>query len=291
MRFTVICLVSLYASLCKVDAAYNKDVTCVIDKGQDPVCKVAERIKRRSSSLTNEPSHDPYIPRNNSILYNCSLTCTATTFTSMTQLTAPGLFLRSCFIEITEQDNYACETIRYNYLKNCDKILFLSNTIPDKTFYLVDCLIYLDGGRVCHKKDDATSHAKLVDTGTLARPNEANILAQEEFICEEDVTRQVNCDLNPYIPYDHGLRFKEMLKFDDSVLLKTSSYVINLKRTCVETWCGYWGTPASSRRQYSYSPPGGKIFRCFYAKKQQVCKVWGDPDKMVYNNRGYLDPL
>nr|XP_021197831.2 uncharacterized protein LOC110381756 [Helicoverpa armigera] len=288
MRFTVICLVILHAYLFEVDAVYNKDVTCVIDQGQEMVCKTSERIKRRSSSLANEPSHDPYIPRNNTILYNCSTTCTATTFTSMTQLTAPSLFLRSCFVEITKEDTYACETIRYHYLKNSDKILFLSKTIPDKTFYLVDCLIYLDGGRVCHKKDDETSHAKLVDTGTLARPNETNILSQEEFICEEDVTRKVNCDLNPYVPFENGLKFKEMMKFDDSVLLKSSSYVIDLKRTCTDTWCGYSGSPASSRRQYSYSPPGGKVFRCFYAKKQQVCKVLGDPDKMIYNNRGYL---
>lgn len=207
----------------------------------------------------------------------------------MTELTSPSLLLKSCFIEITEHDSYGCETIRYNHLKNIDKLLFLSKTVTNKTFYLVDCLVYSDGGRVCHKKDNAASYAQLVDTGTIARPNETSILAQDEFICEESEDKEVNCDLNPYVPFENGLKLKESIKFDDSVLLKSGSYIVNLSRACRESWCGYTGHVAPSRRQYSYSPPGGKIFRCYYAKRQQVCKQIGDPEKNVYNNRGWLD--
>ncbi|CAH0627186.1 unnamed protein product [Chrysodeixis includens] len=266
---------------------YNKDITCVIDQGLDPVCKVSERIKRRSN-VDNIPSHDPYIPRNNSVLYNCSLECDPVTFKSMTELTSPSLFLKSCFPEITENDTVACENVRYNYLKNSDKILFLSKIIPEKSFYTVDCLIYSDGGRVCHKHESG-SHVDLVDTGTLARPKELNVLAQEEFICEESKDKEVNCDLNPYVPFDSGLKLKESMKFDDSVIIKSGTYIVPLKRVCTDIWCGYSGHVSSSRRQYSYSPPGGKIFRCYYARKQQVCKMVADPSKLVYNKRGWLD--
>lgn len=208
----------------------------------------------------------------------------------MTELTSPTLFLKSCFIEITEEDDYACETIRYNHFKNIDKLLFLSNTIRNKSFYLVDCLIYSDGGRVCHRKDDVAlhdSHAKLVDIGTLVRPNETNVLSQDEFICEEDEARNVRCDLNPFVPFVEGLKMKDVMKFDDNVLLKTNSYVIELKRGCIESWCGYTGTISPTRRRY-YEPPGGKVYRCYYAKKQQICKQWGYP-REVYNKRGWLD--
>lgn len=249
---------------------------------------MSERIKRRSN-INNIPSHDPYIPRNNTVLFNCSLECNPVTFRSMTELTSPSLSLKSCFPEITETDSVGCENIRYNYLKNSDKLLLLSKIIPGKIFYSVDCLIYSDGGRVCHKHDSQESHVDLMDTGTLARPKEPGILAQDEFICEESEDKQVNCDLNPYVPFDSGLKMKESMKFDDSVIIKSGTYLVPLKRVCTDIWCGYSGQVSPTRRQYSYSPPGGKIFRCYYAKKQQVCKVWADPSKLVYNKRGWLD--
>lgn len=289
MNFTFVCVIIIQFILtCEVYAVYNKDITCVIDEGQEPVCKVVDRVRRRSNT-DNEPSHDPYIPRNNTILYNCSTECNPITFSSMTELTSPRLFLKTCFTEITETDSYACETIRYNHLKNIDKLLFLSKTIPNKSFYLVDCLIYSDGERVCHKNDKFYSHASLVDTGILARANEPSILAQDEFLCEESKDKEVNCDLNPYIPFDDGLKLRETMKFGENVLIRSGTYIVHLTRACIDSWCGYSGRVSASRRQYSYSPPGGKIFRCYYAKRQQVCKQYGDPSQMIYNKRGWLD--
>lgn len=261
-------------------------------QGLEPVCKMSPKIRRRSSSDIIVPSHDPYIPRNNTILYNCSeAMCSPIAFTSITELTSRYLNLKSCFIEITKEDDFACEPIRYHYFKNIDKLLFLSKTIRKKSFYLVDCLVYSDGGRVCHSKEDVDarkSHAQLVDIGTLVRPNETNVLSQEEFICEEDADKSVQCDLNPFVPFEDGLKKKKVAKFDDNVLLKTKSYVIELKHECLQSWCGYSGHVAPTRRsQYSYVPPGGQMFRCFYAKKQQVCKQIGHPQQ-VYNERSWL---
>ena len=257
----------------------------------EPVCKMSPKIRRRSSVNAVLPSHDPYIPRNNTILYNCSeVLCSPIAFTSMIELTSPHLNLKSCFIEITKEDEYACEPIRYHHFKNIDKLLFLSKTIRKKSFYLVDCLVYSDSGRVCHRKEDVDSHAKLVDIGTMVRPNETNVLSQEEFICEEDEAKSVQCDLNPFVPFEDGLKKKQAVKFDDNVLLKTQSYVIELKRECLQSWCGYSGQVAPTRRGYGYPyvPPGGQVFRCFYANKQQVCKQVGYP-KQVYNERSWLE--
>ncbi|KAF9414790.1 hypothetical protein HW555_007422 [Spodoptera exigua] len=186
----------------QVLAVYNKDITCVIDKGQEPVCKVSKRIQRRTT-LETVPSHDPYIPRNSSILYNCTTECTLMKATSMIDIISPNLFLKSCFIEFTKTDDYNCETIRYNHFKNADKLAFLTNILPNKSYYFVDCLVYVDGDRVCHKKDGSDA-----STGTM-----------------------------------------------------------------------------KSTRRFSYSPPGGNIYRCFYANGQQVCKVVGIPGRVVYNKR------
>lgn len=206
----------------------------------------------------------------------------------MTELTSPNLLLRSCYYAILEDDLYECETIRYNHLKNTDKLLFLSKNIKNKSFYLVDCLFYSDGGRVCHRKGDETSesHAELVGIGTLVRPNETNVLSQDEFLCEEDKIKNVQCDFNPYVPFEDGLKMKKTMKFDNNVLLKTKSYVIELKRGCVGDWCGYTGQVSPSRRRYSYKPPGGQTFRCYTANKQKVCK---QIENEVYNQRGILD--
>ncbi|KAJ8733575.1 hypothetical protein PYW08_001873 [Mythimna loreyi] len=290
MNVIFIFLFVLFAFLCKVNAVYNRDVTCVIDPGQEPVCKVSPKARRRSASNNIKPSHDPYIPRNNNILYNCTIpVCSPVTFSSMTELISPKLILKSCYIELTKDDDYACETIRYNHFKNIDKLLFLSRTIKGQSFYLVDCLVYEDGARVCHRKETeaAASHAKLVDIGTLVRPNETNILSQDEFICEEDEAKNVHCDINPYVPFEDGLKTRKVMKLNDNVLLKTKAYVIELKRGCIKSWCGYMGQVSPTRRQFSYEPPGGKIFRCFFAQGQQVCKQWSSP-REVYNARGFI---
>ncbi|KAF9802685.1 hypothetical protein SFRURICE_011696 [Spodoptera frugiperda] len=271
-----------------VHAVYNKDVTCVIDQGLDPVCKVSERVRRRNN-LETVPSHDPYIPRNASILYNCTTECTLMKATSMIDIISPKLFLKSCFIEFSKNDDYNCDHIRYHHFKNADKLLFLRNQIPNKSHYLVDCLVYVDGGRVCHKNDGSgASYTGLVDTGTIVRPNSTNILSQDEFICEEDEAKHIYCDLNKYVPFDDGLKEKQKVKMDDSVILKTSSWVVVLQRSCIDSWCGYNGKISSSRR-HAYSPPGGKVYRCFYAEGQQICKEIGSPGRFVYNKRGWLD--
>lgn len=253
---------------------------------KEPVCKVIPRVSRRSNS-NQLPSHDPYIPRNKTVLFNCSTECNLTLPNSMTELVGPHLVLKTCFLQ--DGKTYECEPIRYHYLKNADKVLFLSNTIPDKSFYIVDCLVYSGGERVCHKKDSDASYANLVDTGTIARPKEPNILAQDEFICEETTSKVINCDLNPFVPFDDGLKLKESIKFSDTVLLKSGTYMIILTKNCIESWCGYSGRIMSTRRQYSYKPPGGSVYRCYYAKRQQVCKVlYTKREREVYNQRGWL---
>ncbi|KAJ0179927.1 hypothetical protein K1T71_004518 [Dendrolimus kikuchii] len=268
---------------------YNKDVVCVIDKGQEPICVALPRQNRRSATagITNNAlSYDPYIPRANSIFYNCSsLECERIILHSMTQITNPNLKLKECYLQLND---YQCETIRYNYLKNIDKLLLLSNNVRNKTFYMVDCLVYTDRGRVCHKKDDVDSHTKLVDTGTIVRPNESNILSQDDFICEENDI-EVNCDLNPYVPYKDGLVLKESLKIHRDILLKTESRVVVLQRNCFDSWCGFSGRLIQTRRDFTrYNPPGGKVYRCYYANKQQICKELYSKYKSIYNERGWL---
>ncbi|XP_075970534.1 uncharacterized protein LOC142972954 [Anticarsia gemmatalis] len=287
MNFTFLCLVIIpFVLLPGANALYNKDVTCIVDTGKEPVCKTSPRISRRSDT-NNVPSHDPYIPRKNTILFNCSVECHTVIPHSMTDITTPNLNLTSCHLQ--ESGRFDCEPIRYNYLKNVDKLLFLANTIRDKTFYIVDCLVYSGGERVCHKKDNSDSYANLVDTGTLARPNETNVLAQDEFICEESEAKEVKCDLNPYVPFKTGLELKQAIQFGDSVLLKSGPYVVILTRSCKDSWCGYSGTISSTRRQFTYKPPGGHVFRCYYAKRQQVCRLWYSlKNKEVYNERGWL---
>lgn len=226
------------------------------------------------------PMYDPYIPRSNPIFFNCSfLDCDPIEFQSLTQLSSPKLNLKSCFLQ---SSSYECETIRYNYFKNVDKVLFLWNNVRKKIFYLVNCLVYTDGVRVCHKKDDVDSYTKLVDTGTIARPNEPNILLQDEFICEEGHDKDVNCDLNPYVLYSDGLKLKAIIKSDGKVILKTGTYVVILERNCIDLWCGYSGSVPLTRRNYKYNSPGGKTYRCYYAKKQQICK---EVSNVYYNKR------
>ncbi|XP_037299302.1 uncharacterized protein LOC115442493 [Manduca sexta] len=284
MNFTFLCLVII---LSDAFAMYNKDIICVIDKGQDPICKSKPTSNRRSGINNHVPSYDPYIPRANSVFYDCStLECKTVQLYSLTQLASSKMSLKSCF---SHSDNYSCETIRYDYLKNVDKLLLLTTNIRNKTFYMVDCLVYSHGGRVCHKKDDVDSYTKLVDTGTIARPNEPNILSQDEFICEEGQDKKVNCDLNPYVPYEDGVKVKETLKVDADVLLKRGSHVVILKSNCFNSWCGYSGTLAITRRSPNrYEPPGGKVFRCYYAKKQQICKELYGKKKQIYNERGWI---
>lgn len=200
---------------------------------------------------------------------------------SVSQVALPSSQFKSCYKQKSE---YECDTIRYNNFKTVDKLLFLSNHIPQKTFYMVDCLVYSDGGRVCHKKDNAESYTKLVDTGTIARPKESSILSQDEFICEESETKEVNCDLDVFVPFEDGLRLKEDVKKTDDVLLKTGSYVVVLKRNCIESWCGFSGRIMPTRRlDARYEVPGGKVYRCYYANKQQICKeIYSNAERMIY---------
>lgn len=238
---------------------------------------------------SNEPSHDPYIPRSHSVFYNCSsLECEPIVLYSLTQVTSPDLKLTACFRQLGK---FECETIRYSHLKNVDKLLFLNKNIGGKKFYGVDCLVYIDRGRVCHRKgDDIKSHAKLVDTGTMARPNESAVLSQDEFICEESEDKQINCDIDPYVPFNDGLKLKESVKIVGDVLLKSGKTTVIMNKKCIGSWCGYSGQDKPTRRSWfeRYDPPGGKVYRCYYAKKQQVCKALYHKDKMIYNERGYI---
>ncbi|CAF4778195.1 unnamed protein product [Pieris macdunnoughi] len=269
MSFTFCILTYLLLS---VNALYNKDVICIIEKGV-PIC---ETIKPKNEN-PNLPSHEPLLPNiKNGKLYNCtSGICEPVNFYSLTQLSDP---LKFCYQQSNE---YKCQKLKYNNYKNVDKVLFLSNNIAGKKFYLIDCLVYSEGARVCHKKDE--SHAKLIDTGNIVRPKEANILSQEEFICEEG--ERVVCDFNRFVPYGDVLKHKDQIKID-SVVLKTGTMLVNLQYDCIDNWCGFVSTP--TRRMDRYEPPGGKVYRCYYAKRQQVCKELYSKMRPVYNERDWL---
>lgn len=156
---------------------------------------------------------------------------------------------------------------------------------------MVDCLVYPDGGRVCHKKDgdDVESQAKLIDIGTIARPNEADyVLSLDDFLCEEGIDKIIHCDLNPFVAFEDGLKLKEAVKSNGEVFLKSGSYLALLFRNCLKNWCGFSGQIEINRRKYNYEPPGGKTYRCYYAKKQQICKeVWTE-HRNLYKDENWL---
>ncbi|OWR44514.1 seminal fluid protein HACP030 [Danaus plexippus plexippus] len=253
-----------------------------VEADESPICKTVDNPKRRSNINDNLPYHEPYLPNvRNSIFYNCSkLECNTVKVHSLTQVASPLPTLKYCYLETTEK--YKCEPLKYYHFKNIDKLLFLNNNIPHKSFYLIDCLAYADGGRLCVRKDEVDSHTKLVDIGNVMRPNETNVLSQEEFLCEESKFKMINCDRDLYVPYQDGLRDKERIKLDDKILVKIDYEVITLNHNCIDTWCGYSGQIRSTRR---YQPSGGKIFRCFYANRQQVCK---EIESSYYNERDWL---
>ncbi|KAL4710389.1 hypothetical protein ACJJTC_008791 [Scirpophaga incertulas] len=270
--------------LLQIKAKYNKDVVCIIDKNKEPICHISPKTRRGIDLENNNiPSHDPYIPRANPIFYNCSSTeCATITLHSMTQVTSPELQLKSCYQQV---ETYFCETIRYNHFKSIDKLLFLTNNVRDKMFYLVDCLVYSDRGRVCHKKDDADSHIKLVDTGTIVRPNEENVLSQDEFLCEQNDSGVIHCDPSVFVPYNTGIKIKDTMDIKDDILLKTGNYFVTLTKNCIDDWCGYSGILNNTRRaSNSYLPPGGKTYNCYYAYKQQICLPLYD-DRLAYDGR------
>lgn len=252
-----------------------------IFQGADPVCQAVESPKRRfSARRDNIPSYDPYIPRSYSLFYNCSsVLCEPLQLTSLIQLTSPNTNLKSCY---TQAGNFECEQTRFHYFKSIDKLLFLEKNMPNKTFYLVDCLVFHEGGRLCHKKVETEyplTHTRLKDFAGVVRPNETYVLSQNEFLCEESDNKEVNCDLDPYIPFDEGLKIKASYKVNGDVLLNALKHVLVLKHRCIDSWCGFSGQAPASRRSdwfSRYEPPGGKIFRCYYAKRQQVCKQFGD---------------
>lgn len=242
------------------------------------MCAATDSPKRRfSARRENVPLHDPYIPRSHTLFYNCSaLQCEPIQLTSLIQLTSPGMNLKSCYSQASQ---FECEHTRFQYFKTIDKLLFLNKNIRNLSFYLVDCLVFHEGGRVCHRRVEGATHTRLVDFGTLVRPNETNVLSQEEFLCEENNSKEVNCDLDPYVPFDEGLKKKESYAVRGDVMLKSGANALVLKYNCIDSWCGFSGhVPLSRRNDWfaRYEPPGGKIFRCYYAKRQQVCKMIGD---------------
>ncbi|XP_023950133.2 uncharacterized protein LOC112054539 [Bicyclus anynana] len=286
MNFTFLCLViCLCVLLFEVQARYNTDVLCVIEKDNVLYCIKSYMSSRRTNQDDNLPSHEPYFPTaKNGVFYNCSsLECRSVKIYSLIQLASPRAALKYCYQQPSE--SYQCEPVKYHYYKNIDKLLFLSNNIPNNIFYLIDCLAYGDGGRVCHKKD-VDSHTKLVDIGNIARPNESNVLSQEELLCEQSENK-INCDLNLYVPYSDGLRAKELIKTDNKILLKTETNIVVLNYNCLESWCGYSTLNQPTRRSH-YEPPGGKMYRCYYAQRQQICKkMYGSPLN-IYNQRDWL---
>ncbi|XP_072940855.1 uncharacterized protein [Epargyreus clarus] len=291
MSFTFLCLLIIQSILLfDVKALYNKNVECIIDKDNFPICKtVATNFPQESHLNLNMPSFEPYIPRTNAVFFNCTgIECKPHRLISLSQLSQPNL--KYCFPETP--DNYACEPLKYNNYKDIDKLLFLANNIPKKSFYLADCLVFSGGQHICHKKDNVNSHAKLVDIGTIARPNEDAILSQDELICEETDAKQVNCELNRYVPYLSGVALKDALKINGKILLKTGSYLISLRFTCKNSWCGYSGGVSPTRRvmlrRESYEPPGGSVYRCYYAKQQQICKKLYGSYRQLYNEREWL---
>ncbi|KAI5631560.1 hypothetical protein NE865_15737 [Phthorimaea operculella] len=288
------CIIVVQCYFQSIYAKYNKDVVCVIDQDQFPVCSPVASPHRRNNENSNEPSYDPYIPRSKAVFYNCSQeACEPIRLITLTQITNPHLNLKSCFLHALP-NKYECEPIRYNHLKNVDKLLFLRENIQDKVFYEVDCMIYTDKSRVCQAKIGPDAETGLADIAKLARPQEKSILSQDEFICEENEAKDIVCDLDPYIPFEQGLRLKQTVEINGDILLKTGSYVVMLKKTCDEAWCGYSGKVEVSKKSPSrrsgdwfkrYDPPGGKVFRCYYAKGQQVCKMLYDSYKSAYNER------
>ncbi|XP_047986016.1 uncharacterized protein LOC125226157 [Leguminivora glycinivorella] len=285
MSFQLFCsIITLATWNYGVLGLFNKDVVCILDRDEEPVCKALRRNNVEKIPTDDfTPVYDPYIPRSNVKLYNCTETeCKSLKLESISQITSPTMFLQSCFLKSPEK--YECEKIRYNYLKNIDKLLFLSNTIPDKQFYMVDCLVYKKGERICHSKTSPDTHVKLIDAGNTANPNKSGILSQDEFICQQSSEGEVLCDLNPYIPFPMGLRFKEVPSIVPEILLKTTTFFVTLKLKCWKPWCGYQGLVLRTRRQFPYRPPGGDIYRCFYAKRQQICKKISN----IYEERGSM---
>ncbi|XP_039749127.1 uncharacterized protein LOC120625923 [Pararge aegeria] len=287
MNFTFLCLVIGQCLLLEVQARYNTEVKCFIEKDNSIYCQKVISSSRRRIIDDNIPSHEPYLPTaRNSVFYNCSSSeCRDVKIYSFIQIVSPRSTLKYCFLQISKI--YQCEPVKYNNYKNIDKLLFLSNNIPNKIFYLIDCLAYSDGGRVCHKKDNVDSHTKLVDFGNVARPNESNILSQEEFICEQGEDT-INCDHDLYVPYSDGLKKKELVEGDSKILLKTETNAVTLNYNCVQSWCGYSGRLHPTRRALSYEPPGGKVYRCYYANQQQICKEKYGSNLNIYNQRDWL---
>lgn len=242
------------------------------------MCAAVDSPSRRFSARRNNiPLHDPYIPRSHSLFYNCSaFQCEPIQLTSLIQLLSPGNNLKSCY---NQAGQFQCENTRFQHFKTIDKLLFLNTNIRNRTFYLVDCLVFHEGGRVCHRRVEQDTLKLLVEFGKSVRPNETNVLSQEEFLCEENENKEVNCDFDSYIPFDEGLKRKESYKVKGDVMLRSGVHSLILNSNCIDSWCGFSGHVPLSRRSdwfTRYEPPGGKIFRCYFAKRQQVCKMIGD---------------
>lgn len=260
------------------------------------MCRKVAKPSRRANidAQMNLPLYDAYIPRDDTKFYNCTnerIPCEPLLLKSIRDLSNTKLVLKSCYLYDGKTEEYKCETIKYAGFKNIDKLLFLTNNIHGKIYYLVDCLLYPDRQRVCLKKDVGNAHSALVDLGAITRPNESNVLSQDDFICEEDESGHVDCDLNQYIPYLKELKVRESSKVIGDVLLKTNTYLVKLKYNCLENWCGYSGEIKSTRRDMNYRDPGGKMYKCYIAKRQQVCKEVQDIGNQLNNERRWLNDL
>lgn len=168
-------------------------------------------------------------------------------------------------------EQYDCERVKFNHMKQPDQLVFLNRNIKHKIFFYVDCFLYDDGGRLCVGKTDLMdAYEKLIHFSHKLRPNEANIFVQDELLCEESEDLIVNCDLYPYVPFDDELKAKDTSTLNSDLNVKTlSGREIPLIFNCLEGWCGY-SSNANLRKQARHY--NGKTYRCFYGNEQQVCK-------------------
>lgn len=240
-------------------------------QGTEPICKKIHNSIRRNiiNEIPNTQLHDLIVPHRNATFYNCSLSiCEKIQLHSLIQLTNPKLKLNICY-ETGLQDNYNCDAIRFPYLTNSDKLHFLSKHIKNKTFYIVNCLILTSGLRICQRKNTSDADAKPLEVQNVINPS-------KDYICEESINGHINCDLNSFIDQ------LEIPVIVDYALLKTNSTLLPLVHQCEGSQCGFRGT-INKYRRYDYEVPGGKIFKCYYANKQQICKELNK--KYLYNER------
>lgn len=132
-----------------------------------------------ASNIAKKMSDGTYIPKNKALLFVCSNTdvCLTNNFASITELTA-SFMLKSCFTKSIKNHTYLCVIKKFKCLSHMNKRLILPKTIPEKPFYLFNCLVKANGTQVCHKKANDT-HIKRV---IYSNPRHVSVL--DEFFCE-----------------------------------------------------------------------------------------------------------